>query len=155
MSDINGKFAEDWIEENHPENGLFRVYWKDVKSVYSGGATLDPDEGEGLRYEWYYKDGKRADGISKGWYPSGQLKQTQTWKDGKENGLRTVWYENGQKREEGILVDGSGKYTHWYQDGQKSGEGTIKDEKNDGLWITWNKSGQKVWEGIYKDGKET
>ncbi len=51
MSKINGKPADEWIESNHPENGLFRVYWKDVITYLEGGATLDPDESEGLRYE--------------------------------------------------------------------------------------------------------
>ncbi len=58
----------DW--KNNPENGLFRVYWKDIIDNWHGSATLNPDEGEGLRYEWYYKDGKRADGVSKGWWPN-------------------------------------------------------------------------------------
>ena len=49
MSKINGKPADVWIEENHPENGLFRVYWKDVVNWDEGGLTFNPDEGEGLR----------------------------------------------------------------------------------------------------------
>ncbi len=66
------------------EDGLFRKY-------YSNGQ---------LRYEWYFKlplDGTRADGISRGWWPNGQLKQIKTWKNGKQVGISTGWYENGQK----------------------------------------------------------
>ena len=74
MTWVNDKPAKDWIEENHPNNGVFRVYWKDVITTNRGGATLNPDEGEGLRYEWEYKDGKRVDGISKGWWPNGNIK---------------------------------------------------------------------------------
>ena len=63
MSTIYGRYryADDWIDKVHPQNGLFRVYWKDVKNPHYGGATLDPDEGEGLRYEWYYKNGQMVD----------------------------------------------------------------------------------------------
>jgi len=107
MSEItSGSRAIHWIEKNQPENGLFRVYWKDVQSTHRGGATLDPDKGEGLRYEWYYKDGKRADGESKGWWPNGQIKHIWTWKDGELNGLYTYWHENGQKVCEEIYKDG-------------------------------------------------
>jgi antitoxin component YwqK of YwqJK toxin-antitoxin module len=53
-----------------------------------------------LRYEWYFKlplDGTRADGISRGWWSNGKLKQIKTWKNGKQVGISTGWYENGQK----------------------------------------------------------
>ena len=97
------------------EDGLFRKY-------YSNGQ---------LRYEWYFKlplDGTRADGISRGWWPNGQLKQIKTWKSGKQVGISTGWYENGQK---------------WY-------EQTYKDDKKNGLYIEYE-NGQKLWEGIWKD----
>ena len=97
------------------EDGLFRKY-------YSNGQ---------LRYEWYFKlplDGTRADGISRGWWPNGQLKQIKTWKSGKQVGISTGWYENGQKRY----------------------EQTYKDDKKNGLYIEYE-NGQKLWEGIYKD----
>ena len=106
MSIINDKPAEEWIEKNHPENGLFRVYWTGVKGPNDGGATLDPDESEGLRYEWYYKDGKRADGKTRGWRPNGQLKQEGTYKNGKKDGLQTEWYENGQVKSKGTYKNG-------------------------------------------------
>ena len=50
-----------------PENGTFEVY-------YENGQ---------LRYQWDYKDGERADGESKGWWPDGSLKQIRTFKNGK------------------------------------------------------------------------
>ena len=55
--------TNEWIEENHPENGVFKVYW-----AKDGGVSVE-DEGLGQRYEWIYKDGRRGDGPSKGWYP--------------------------------------------------------------------------------------
>ena len=90
--------ALKWIEENRPENGVFRVYWKDVISPHEGNVTFDENEGQGLRYKWEYKDGKMVDGISQSWYPNGQLKSTINWKDGHRNGLNTEWHDNGQKK---------------------------------------------------------
>jgi len=96
-----------------PTDGLFQVYWPNGN----------------LRYEWYYKDGKRVDGVSKGWYSNSKLKQTITWKNGKRNGKWIQWWENGQK------------VCEW----------TFKDGKEIGL-TRWNDNGQKK-EYIYKDGK--
>ena len=57
--------TDEWIEENHPKNGVFKVYW-----AKNGGVSVE-DEGLNQRYEWIYKDGKRGNGPSKGWYPNG------------------------------------------------------------------------------------
>ena len=128
MSMIYGKPSVDWIEENHPENGLFRVYWKDVVNWDEGGLTFDPDEGEGLRWEWYYKDGARADGESKGWFPNGKLKQLTTFK----NGVKTSHIENnvnGVKQVEWNFKDGElvGLFNRWYDNGQERKGVTFKD----------------------------
>ena len=153
---INNKLSQYWIEENHPENGMFRVYWKDVENAWTGGATLDPDEGEGLRYEWEYKDGKPTDGISKGWYSNGNLRNTKTYKDGKENGLRTDWYPDGQKSDEGNYKDGiiHGKWIEWHENGEKCVEGNFVDGKKEGIFTYWWEDGLPKWEIHFKDGEK-
>ena len=128
-----------WIKENCPENGLFRAYWKEE-------ATLEPsleDTGFGLRYEWYYKDGKRADGISKSWFQTGQLKHTWTWKDGKKNGLYTFWGKNGKKLETYYYNAGikNGLYTQWYDNGNKMQEFTYVNRKRIDKIREWNRDG--------------
>jgi len=114
-----------WVDSHHPQNGVFRAYWKDIipNSHNIGGLTLNPNEGEGIRYEWHYKDGKRADGISKGWWPNGMLKQTRTYKDGMLNG----------------------KWTYWYENGQKKFERNMKDNRRNGECITWNDDFGEGW----------
>ena len=131
MSTIYGRyeFADDWIDKVHPQSGLFRVYWKDVKGPHSGGVTMVASEGEGIRWEWYYKDGKR-DGISKGWWPSGNIKSKWNWKDGKLDGLFEMWHDNGNYR-------------------------YLKNYKNDelhGEWISWYENGQMSCKKYFKDG---
>tara|TARA_B100000745_G_C19846310_1_gene280848 strand:+ start:22 stop:477 length:456 start_codon:yes stop_codon:yes gene_type:complete len=117
---------KEWIEKHHPKNGLFRVYWKDVESLNHGGVSFK-DEGEGLRWEWYYKDGKQ-DGVAKGWYPDGQIRSEINYKDGKEDGVYTYWYNNGQKMDEYNFKDGIhiGLRTTWKENGQKDREITYK-----------------------------
>lgn len=126
MSKINGKPSAEWIIKNHPQNGLFRVYWKDVVDFRSGGVTFDPEDGDGLRYEWYYKNGKK-NGLSKGWWPNGQLKSKLNM-DRKDR-LCIGWHENGQKKYEVTYKDGKedGLYTRWYENGEKKKEVTYKN----------------------------
>ena len=145
MSNINDKLSEVWIKENHPENGLFRVYWKDIIDNYDGGATLDLDEGEGLRYEWYYKDGERADGPSYAWWPSGNIKQIRSYKDGKCDGLWIDWHDNGQKSSEKTYKDDKydGLFTQWFENGQKKSEGTYKDAEKIKETF-WYENGQEI-----------
>ncbi len=116
MSYINDKPAEEWIEANHPENGLFRVYWTEDEEVVSLENTGLP-----IRYEWYYKDGKRADGVSKGWYKNGKMKHEQYYQNGMQHGKDIWYYQNGQKIEEGIYLNNfhHGKCTYWNEDGEK------------------------------------
>jgi antitoxin component YwqK of YwqJK toxin-antitoxin module len=154
MSLINGALADVWIEENHPENGLFKVYWKDVTGIRTGGATLDPDEGVGLRYEWYYKDGKRAEGISRGWDSDGKLRSLRTYND-MASRVHFEWYENGQKVSEVNYKDDKedGLRTWWFDNGHKKEEVTYKYGKPVGTHIKWYKNGQKRSEENYKNGK--
>ena len=159
MSYINGYSADVWIEQNHPENGDFIVYWKNMTTNVAGGVTFDESEGEGLRWKWYYKDGKQH-GVSKGWWPNGALKQERTYKDGIQDGLYTIWYENGQKRYERTFKDGyneDGLWTYWYESGQKREERTYKNGKLVDEWTfvyDYYENGQKKSEGTHKDGKK-
>ena len=154
MSRISGKPAPEWIEENKPESGLFRVYWKGVINFDEGGLTFDENEGEGTRWEWYYKDGGRADGESKGWFPSGQIKQLSTWKNGKLDGKWIQWEQDGTKLEEQMWKNGkrNGKRFRWHDKNVKIYEQNYKDDIPHGKWIYWESNGKKKYEETYKNG---
>ena len=164
MSYTGEKISDTWISENHPDNGVFRVYWKDVVGSYSGGATFNPEESNckihtdcsgHLRFEWYYKDGKRADGVSKGWWPNGQLKQYITWKNEQWHGIYTEWHEEtGNKDVERHYNEGKveGLYTRWHDNGIKSEEGNYLNGEKDEKWTEWYSNGDKNFEVFYKEG---
>ena len=161
MSIVNNITADFWIVKNHPKNGVYRVYYKKGMSGWSGDVTLDPEEGEGLRWEWYYKDGKRADGVSKGWYPNGQIKFEWTWKDGRLNGPFIDWFETGIISEEGTYKNLSGYFLTADKDGVYKGydpagrmilEENYKNNKLDGESKYWNMDGY-CDSLYYKDGK--
>ena len=83
----NESDPEKGIIYDIPTDGIFQVYWPN----------------DNLRYEWYYKNGKRADGVSKGWWENGNLKQVYNYENGQRNGLWTQWYEYGAGGEKGEL----------------------------------------------------
>ena len=56
------------------------------------------------------------DGISRSWYPNGQIRSEAAYWNGIENGLSRGWWENGHKQYESIYKDG------------KEVEGTSYDE---------------------------
>lgn len=159
MSLINGEVASKWISVNHPENGLFKVYW-----TKDGNATMT-DNGLPLRYEWYYRDGKKH-GLSKGWNAGGVLRCEMNWKDGEQIGIER-WWKKDELQKEGLWKNG--KYfliNCWNKNGDimvKDGNGifdekpwrirTYKDGQLDGLYIRWYDNGQKKEEAIFKNGK--
>jgi len=135
MSILYGTPVEDWIEENRPENGLFRAYWAEDGE----GISLE-DKGFGIRYEWYYKDGKQH-GISKGWNQDGTLKHRMIWENDEKTGLYTRWFPNGQKDREGNQRKGGqvGLWKYWSPNGKESSE-LVWDgcsTKQDGVIKSW------------------
>ena len=127
MSLVNGKSAYEWIEKHRPENGWFRVYYKD--SLKHDSATMTT--GQQLRWEWKYKDGKRADGVSKGWYPKGNIKQI-------------IHYKNGVKH---------GKLIRYYNDGQVLDEFNYKNGLRHGTLKTYFINGKIMKQSIWDNGE--
>ena len=174
MTYIDGMKAENWVEENRPDNGPFIIYYTE-----DGGASLT-DEGCGLRYELFYKDGERADGEHRGWYQSGKLKQIRNYKNGIRDGWQCEWYENGNKLLEKTLIRGlrHGKVVRWHENGQCNWiktfnrgsriycefwyqNGHKNKEENykmfnikEGEWNAWYENGQQKYGVTFKNGKE-
>lgn len=59
----------------------------------------------GSRDLYTNKDGE-IDGISRSWYPNGQLHVEDTYKNGKLHGPSRGWWENGNKQYESIYENG-------------------------------------------------
>ncbi len=145
--------ATQWIKENSPENGVLKIYW----SEYGSKDVSYVDTGFGQRYEIHFKDGKRADGVSKGWYcgygpGNGHLKQIITWKDGKENGISTGWFPDGIMWFDGNYKDGKevGLWTQWHRNGQKDEERiVINNEKV--YYKKWDGNGKQILHPNYDE----
>ena len=100
--------AVDWIEENKPHDGPFVVYYKD--NPISVTTDIKESKNKQVRWEMHFKDGKRADGNSYGWYYDGSIKQIMSWKDGKLHGANIRFYPSG------MIID-----QHHYKDGNRDG----------------------------------
>jgi hypothetical protein len=164
MSYIDGKnFDTNYLKKVQPENGVLRLYWAHPDDDLTNEPSLE-DRGFGIRYEWYYKDGKRADGISKSWWgieDNNNLKCTMTWKDGHLDGLATHYYRTGNKMEETFYnFKGDRKYVlinSWTEDGKqmvKDGTGKhfimLLDSVEKGYEVTYKdykKNGWECWSG--------
>ena len=92
MSRVNGKSAHEWIEKNHPQDGEWIVYYKKGTAE---DVTLDPEESDGKRWQFKYKNGVKIN-HSYGWYRDGTLKQVKYWIDGKRHGELIRYYQNGK-----------------------------------------------------------
>tara|TARA_Y100000034_G_scaffold108914_1_gene139689 strand:+ start:1569 stop:2291 length:723 start_codon:yes stop_codon:yes gene_type:complete len=160
-----GKYnSSEFIKKYKPQNGLFRVYWTEdgIKGnenrTYKDGVHYSfEDCGLGIRYEWYYKDGKMADGESKGWDTNGQLVHLRVWKDNLVMSKKE-WWPNGNKR----LECNSQGETHpigspksWWKNGNiRSREHYNKFGKKHGVSTFYYKDGDKKVEGEYFNDKE-
>ena len=79
------------------------------------------------------------------WYDNGQKWQETTFRDGKEEGLRTEWNDNGQKEFEGLLREGGreGLFTTWHENGQKQLEETyLNGTRTSGT--EWDENGNET-----------
>lgn len=118
---LKGRFANDDVLPKSlgkvydiPINGMFRIYWPNGNK----------------RYEWEYKDGKRAGGFSKGWWPNGKIKIIRNWVDGKHMGLQQEFYTNGKIWLEEMITDYKdyGEFVEYDQHGKKMNEGRFRLE---------------------------
>ncbi len=89
------------------------------------------------------RDGK-ADGLSRGWYESGQMEVRESFQKGVSNGLRTRWYPNGNKKSEASIVKGKivGRFVQWHENGRMAATVNMIDGKPDGLAEAWHPSGR-------------
>tara|TARA_A100001515_G_C4577324_1_gene211843 strand:+ start:131 stop:628 length:498 start_codon:yes stop_codon:yes gene_type:complete len=134
----NESGIKNGISYDTPENGTFKAYWGNGQ----------------LRYQWDYKDGERADGQSKGWWPDGSLKQIKTFKNGKLHGKTIEWFADGNKKVESSWSKGE---VHglviWYNE-----DGGIRYQAHYKNGLLWDMDLDKPYTGkldyhTYEDGK--
>tara|TARA_R100000008_G_C3502507_1_gene124466 strand:+ start:51 stop:680 length:630 start_codon:yes stop_codon:yes gene_type:complete len=153
MSQWGGKDANEWIEKNRPENGLFRAYWGEEilhdpttegtsdcceRGKCGRVATLDKEKSTGqIRWEWNYKNGQKH-GEAKGYYIDGKLKHTRVYKDG---------VPHGPLKEYNYNDNGLGDQQMWHF--QNWVDGVLQGKE---YWM-YTGFDKKAWERTWVDGK--
>ena len=124
------------------EDGNQLYYLPNQEVPFTGKAVSYYPNGRKMT-EISYKDGKQ-DGLKSHWYESGQKWVERNYKDGKMHGLYTMWYENGQWRRTGNHMNGKmvGIWTHWYENGQQRDELFYIDGYKESA-IVWKPDGEK------------
>jgi antitoxin component YwqK of YwqJK toxin-antitoxin module/tetratricopeptide (TPR) repeat protein len=89
------------------------------------------------------------------YYPSGKLRETDEYRDGKTNGLTVVYYRNGKKKSETPEEGGkeNGYYRSYYPNGQLSVEGWLKDDLAQGEWLYYDELGKLSSKNHYVNGE--
>jgi len=101
-----------------------KYYAPNQGTPYTGWAKSMHDNGR-IRWLFQYKDGK-LDGLSTMWFPNGQKKAENTWKDG-EILTAVAWKPNGKKCPETKVVNGNGIWVYYSNNGSEVGRATFKD----------------------------
>lgn len=167
----NGK-PHGWFIENdehgHPQTEGF--YWEG-KPV---GKHISSNHGK-LISETDYDAG-----TSSAYYDNGQIRKTESLKNGLRNGKSTTYYENGNLLSENFYVEDkkngvqkyyyqsgvlqaeymvgmdvlNGEYKEYYPNGKIASEGRYENNMKEGTWKEYDESGKLLKQRKYKNDLE-
>lgn len=138
-SDVRSAPREAMLGDMVKTNSLF--FQKGMSEPFTG-VIVDEYKSEVTKSRTSIVDGQ-LQGLSEGWYSTGQSQIAETFVAGVANGPRTKWWENGQKQSEGNVVDGEweGLFRKWHDNGVLAQEIPMKRGKAHGLARAWFPSG--------------
>lgn len=93
-------------------------------------------------------------GVSKTFYPNGNIAELINYRDGKKDGEWIQYYDDGKVRFKGIYVndDKEGPFTGYYPDGKINLSGGYKAGHKDGTWSLYGEKGEILSVEKYSDG---
>ena len=109
---------------------------------------------EGQTYQGTYRTRFGVvDGVLRTWWSNGNLMQESMFKNGVQDGLKTVWNEQGEMIEQINYVGGKaqGELKQWHANGQLSLQSMLKDGYYDGEYKEWNDQGVLVFACVYQN----
>ncbi len=135
----NGEIAAEGKYENEKKDSLWEYY-----SYYTGT----------LSYEERYNRGLK-EGVSKKYYPDGQVSESIHWKQGTKSGPWKQFYQDGTIRLTASYTDGklNGPYKVYGTSGNLLISGTYRDNLMEGTWTYYNHDGSVQYQLEYTGGK--
>ena len=131
---------------------VFNGYLTDY---YTSSSSQEPNvENKNIKSRSLIRNGK-LNGLSEGWYTSGQKQIEENFVDGKSHGVRVKWHRNGLKSAEDTIEYGilNGLCRKWHQNGQLAEEMVMVNGKADGRAFSWHVNGRRKAEVELRMGK--
>lgn len=121
------------------------IYLKKDSSPFTGKVITKKDRS-------FYLEGK-PHGKWLTFYPNGNLKSIESWKNGKLFGKYILYQENGTKIFETTYLNGkdNGNYFLFHPNGQIQVQGRFKNGIPKGVWKYYNSKGKLIGKAIYPD----
>jgi antitoxin component YwqK of YwqJK toxin-antitoxin module len=128
-------------------NGWYVNQLKD--SVWTYYSEFDGS----VRIREPYQDGK-LDGISRSYYPSGQISEEVEWKQNVKDGAWNQYYQNGVLRLSGHYKNNllNGTYEVYFSNGTIMMRGTYIENKSHGTWRYFDEKGNEIYALEYLNG---
>lgn len=135
------------------ENGKPAAYGLYVNQGKDSVWTYYSEFDGTVRIRESYRDGK-LDGVSRSYYPNGEISEEVEWKQGVKEGAWNQYYENGAPRLSGHYKNNlmHGTYEVYFPDGTVKISGTYSENRSDGIWYYFDDTGNQIYSLEYVNG---
>ena len=142
------------VREERWPNGNLKIKYTfrqrdDGKDIFHGEYSGWYQNGS-KEYTDTYNNGSLIHRIK--WFPKGNTKLEQNYKNGQFQGQSLSWYESGSKESEALFENGRGLETLYYENGAKKAERNFNNSKLNGKTTLWDENGSINAILNYKDG---
>jgi antitoxin component YwqK of YwqJK toxin-antitoxin module len=134
----SGKPAAEGLYVNQVKDSVWTYY-----SEYDGSVRIRES----------YLDGK-LEGVTRRYYPSGEISEEVEWKQNVKDGPWKQYYENGAPRLSGTYKNGllQGLYEVYFSNKAIKIRGTYVENKSHGTWSFYNEKGEEIYSLEYING---
>jgi len=134
----NGKLSADGLYVNQLKDSVWTYY-----SEFDGTVRIKES----------YRDGK-LDGMTRNYYPGGEISEEVEWKQGVKEGSWKQYYENGVTRLSGNYKNNllNGTYEVYFTNSKLKIRGNYFKNKSDGTWLYYDDAGNEIYSLEYVNG---
>ncbi|MBO6516459.1 MAG: hypothetical protein JJ975_07895 [Bacteroidia bacterium] len=121
---------------------------------FTGQLVRLSENGDSISIESFKQGG--LEGVSKHWYPNGQLKEHRYYRDNRKHGFHQGWYANGQQAfqywfDDGVYTD---TIREWYGNGQLYQVSVYRNGRQEGRQQAWRENGELYLNYDVRNGRK-